>query len=79
MVYPGFMKNKTNECHNKCYTGCHGDDISDQEGGRFYPETRVKTSAKISPLKGPKFSFISMISTMTTKLYLHIIEETCIA
>ena len=76
MVYPGFMKNKTNECHNKCYTGCHGDDISDQEGGRFYPETRVKTPAKISPLKGPKFSFIS---TMTTKLYLHIIEETCIA
>ena len=47
MVYPGFMKNKTNECHNKCYTGCHGDDISDQEGGRFYPETRVKTPAKI--------------------------------
>ena len=42
MVYPGFMKNKTNKCH-KCYTGCHGDDISDQEGGRFYPETRVKT------------------------------------
>ena len=39
MVYPGFMKNKINECHNKCYTGCHGDDISDQEGGRFYPET----------------------------------------
>ena len=39
MVYPGFMKNKTNECQNKCYTGCHGDDISDQEGGRFYPET----------------------------------------
>ena len=59
MVYPGFMKNKTNECHNKCYTGCHGDDISDQEGGHFYmyPETRVKTPAKISPLKGPKFSF----------------------
>ena len=39
MVYPGFMKNKINECHNKWYTGCHGDDISDQEGGRFYPET----------------------------------------
>ena len=47
------------------YTGCHGDDISDQEVGRFYPETRVKTPAKISPLKGPKVSFIS---TMTTKL-----------
>ena len=76
MVYPGFMKNKTNECHNKCYTGCHGDDISGQDGGRFYPETRAKTPAKISHLKGPKFSFIS---TMTTKLYLHIIEETCIA
>ena len=45
------MKNKTNECHNKCYTGCHGDDISDQEGGRFYPETGQKTPAKISPLK----------------------------
>ena len=75
MVYPGFMKNKTNEYHNKCYTGCHGDDISDQEGGRFYPEKK-KTPAKISHLKGPKFSFIS---TMTTKLYLHIIEETCIA
>ena len=42
------MKNKTNECHNKCHTGGHGDDISDQEGGRFYPETRVKTPAKIS-------------------------------
>ena len=72
------MKNKTNECHNKCYTGCHGDDddISDQEGGRFYPETRVKTPAKISPLNGQKCSFSS---TMTTKLYLHIIEETCIA
>ena len=68
MVYPGFMKNKTNGCHNKCYIGCHGDDISDQEGGHFYP--------KISPLKGQKFSFIS---TMTTKLYLNIIEETCIA
>ena len=68
------MKNKTDECHNKCY--CHGDDISDQEGGRFYPETRVKTPAKVSPLKGPKFPFIS---TLTTKLYLHIIEETCIA
>ena len=76
MVYPGFMKNKTNGCHNKCYTGCHGDDISDQEGGRFYPGTRVKTPAKISPLKGQKFSFIS---TMTTKLDLNIIEETCIA
>ena len=76
MVYPGFMKNKTNDCPNKCYTGYHGDDISDQEGGRFYPETRVKTPAKISPLVGPKFS---CISTMTTKLYLHIIEETCIA
>ena len=73
MVYPGFMKNKTNECHNKCCTGCHGDDIIDQEGGRFDPETRVKTPAKISPLKGPKFSFIG---TMTTKLYLHTIEET---
>ena len=60
------MKNKTNECHNKCYTGCHGDDISDQEGGRFYPETRVKTPAKISLLKGPKFSFICI---MTSKLY----------
>ena len=36
MVYPGFMKNKTDECRNKCYTGCHGKDISDQEGGRFY-------------------------------------------
>ena len=72
MVYPGFMKNKRNGCHNKCYTSCHGDDISDQEGGRFYPETRVKTPAKISPLK-------PFISTMTTKLYLHIIEETCIA
>ena len=33
-------------------TGYHGDDISDQEGGRFYPETWVKTPAKISPLKG---------------------------
>ena len=76
MVYQGFMKNKTNECHNKCYIGCHGDDISDQEGGRFYPETRVKTPAKISPLEGREFSFVS---TMTTKLYLHIIEETCIA
>ena len=53
MVYPGFMKNKTNECHNKCYIGCHGDDIVD-EGGRFYPETRVKTPAKISPLEGAK-------------------------
>ena len=58
MVYPGFMKNKTNECHNKCYTGCHGDDISDQEGGHFYPETWVKMPAKISPLKGSKFSLI---------------------
>ena len=58
MVYPGFMKNKTNECHIKCYTGCHVDDIGDQEGGRFYPETRVKTPAKISPLKGQKFSCI---------------------
>ena len=76
MVYPGLMKNKTNEYPNKCYTGCNGDDISDQEVGCFYPETRVKTPAKMSPLKGPKFSFIS---TMTTKLYLHIIEETCIA
>ena len=28
------MKNKTNECHNKCFSGCHGDDISDQKGGR---------------------------------------------
>ena len=38
MVYPGFIiKNKTNECHNKCCTGCHGDDISDQEDGHFYP------------------------------------------
>ena len=76
MVYPRFMKNKTNECPNKYYTGCHGDDISDQEGGRFYPETGVKTPAKVSPLKGPKFS---CIGTMTTKLYLHITEETCIA
>ena len=76
MVYPGFMKNKTNECHSKCYTGCHGDDISDQEDGCFYPETRVKTPAKISPLKERKFSFFSK---MTTKIYLHIIEETCIA
>ena len=76
MAYPGIMKNETNECHNKCYTGCHGNDISDQEGGRFYPETRVKTPAKSSPLKGQNLSFIS---TMTTKLYLHIIEETCIA
>ena len=76
MVYTGFMKNKTNGCHNKHYTGCHDDDISDQEGGRFYPGTRVKTPAKISPLKGQKFSFIS---TITTKLYLNIIEETCIA
>ena len=33
------MKNKINEFHNKGYTGYHGDDISDQEGGRFYPET----------------------------------------
>ena len=41
MVYPGFMKNKTNECHNKCYTGCDGDDISDQKGGRFYPEKSI--------------------------------------
>ena len=40
------------------------------------PETRGKTPAKISPLKGQKFSFISI---MTTKLILHIIEETCIA
>ena len=64
------MKNKTNECHNKCYTSCHGDDISDKDSGRFCPETRVKTPAKISPLKGRKFSFNS---TMTTKLYLHII------
>ena len=47
MVYPGFMKNKTNECHNKCYTGCHGDDISDQEGGAFLPRDRVKTSAMV--------------------------------
>ena len=50
MVSPSFMKIKTNVCHNKCYTDCHGDDISDQKGGRFYPETRVKTPAKISPL-----------------------------
>ena len=34
---------------------CHGDDISEEEGGRFYPETRVKTPAKISLLKGLKF------------------------
>ena len=55
--------------------GCHGDDISNQEGGRFYPGTRVKTPAKISPSKGRKFAFISIT---TTKLYLHIMEETCI-
>ena len=70
------MKNKTNECHSKGYTGCHGDDISDEENGHFCPETRVKTPAKISPLKGQKFSFIGI---MTTKLYLHTILETCIA
>ena len=46
MVYPGFMKNKINECHNKGYTGCHGDNISDQEGGRFYPETGQKRPPK---------------------------------
>ena len=45
MVYLGFMKNKTNERHNKCYTGCHGDDISDQEG---------KNARQNSPLKGAK-------------------------
>ena len=45
-------------------------------GWAFLPRDRVKTPAKISPLKGWKFSFFS---TMTTKLYLHIIEETCIA
>ena len=45
-------------------------------GWAFLPRDRVKTPAKISPVKGWKFSFIS---TMTTKLYLHIIEETCIA
>ena len=55
---------------------CHGDDISEQEGGRFYPETQVKMPAKIFLLKGLKFSLISI---MTTKLYLQIIEETSIA
>ena len=45
-------------------------------GWAFLPRDRVKTPAKISPLKGRKFSFISI---MTTKVYLHIIEETCIA
>ena len=53
----------------KYYTDCHGDDISDQE-------TRVKTPAKSSPLKGRKFSTIRI---MTTKLYLHTIKETSIA
>ena len=44
--------------------------------GVFTPRPGKNARQKISPLKGPKFSFIS---TMTTKLYLHIIEETCIA
>ena len=76
MVYPGFMKKQNKWMSQQMLYCCHGDDISDQEGGRFYPETLVKTPAKISPVKGPKLSFIS---TMTTKLYLHIIEKTCIA
>ena len=50
--------------------------VTKRVGVFFYPETRLKTPAKISPLKGPKFSFIS---AMTTELYLHIIEDTCIA
>ena len=54
MVYPRFMKNKTNECHNICYTGCNGDDISDQECGRFYPETRVKNACQNLSFKGAK-------------------------
>ena len=54
MVYPGFVKNKTNECHNKCYTGCHGDDISGQDGGRFYPETRGKNARQNFSFKGAK-------------------------
>ena len=54
MMYPGFMKNKTNGCHSKCYTGCHGDDFIDQEGGRFYPETRVKNARQNFSFKGMK-------------------------
>ena len=52
------------------YTGCHGDDIGDQEGEPFCLGAQVKMPTKIYPLKGRKFSFISI---MTRKLYLHII------
>ena len=56
MVYPDFMKNKTNECHNICYTGCHGDDISDQEGGRFLPRDTGKNARQNFSFKRAKFS-----------------------
>ena len=47
------MKSKTNECHNKCYAGCHGDDISGQGGGCFYPKTGKNAHQNFS-FKGAK-------------------------
>ena len=40
------------------------------------PRDTGKNAGQNFSFKGAKFSFIS---TMTTKLYFHIIEETCIA
>ena len=68
------MENKTNECHKNALLVAMVMILLTNRVGVF--TTRHKTPAKIFPLKGRKFSFIGK---MTTKLCLHIIEETCIA